>query len=781
MRTKTLSDWKLAYLDNKTVKAESFCPSTIAEIKGRLEQIAASVPGNLYLDLMCEKRLPDLYYGTNVLLAQKTENLHLYYSTEFEYFSDDESDDFLVFEGIDTIADVYLDGTKLGRTENMLHAHRFSLENLSSGKHELVVHILPTSIYARQFDLPATCFGLPYNHDSLEIRKAPYTFGWDIMPRTVTGGIWKPVTIESLPKNRLLDPFTYTFEIKDDRAVLKTAVKVITEEDFIDDFSVTVELFSNGTLCAKTARRCFCANMRIETVVTEPKLWFPKNYGEPNLYDVKVCLWKGEKLLDEHEYKTGIRTVTLKRTSRSGEDGDFCFVINGKRIFCLGTNYVPTDAHPARQKDYDRRALELTKELGCNMIRFWGGNIYPSERVYDFCDENGIMIWQDFAFGCGHYPDDDRLCRLTKEEVKQVALSYRNHPSLVVYAGDNECDVTVCQDWERDHAKEGPQKALDPNQNVLTRNVILHELRNHDATRPYLPSSPYLDSVAYACGLPSEDHLWGPRDYFKGDFYKNPVCHFASEIGYHGCNSPESLKKFIPAASLSEMGTSARCDNPDWLVHSAGIETANTEDGNPYAYRIPLMISQVERIFTQKKDDLSSFAKQSQISQAEADKYFIEKFRTEKWRKTGIVWWNVIDGWPQVSDAVVDWYGCKKLAYSYIKRSQQPFVMIIGEPENGAMPLYAVNDLQEKISGTYSVKNVMTNETIREGSFETEADGKAVLALLPETDHAFYLVEWQTQNGKGVNHHACSLGNKWTYEDYSKAIEKIGFDEFEGF
>lgn len=781
MQHTILSDWKLAYLDNKTVKAERFAPSTVGEVRARLNQIAASVPGNLYLDLMRENILPDLYYGTNVLLAQKTENLHLYYSTEFDYKQNSAFDDFLVFEGIDTIADIYLDGKKIGRTENMLHEHRFALENLSDGKHELLVHILPTSIYARQFDLPATCFGLQYNHDSLEIRKAPYTFGWDIMPRTVTGGIWKPVLIESLPKNRLLSPFTYTVEIKDGQARLKTTVKVISEEDFLCDFSVIVEIYFDGALRSKTVRRCFCANMRIDNVVQEPKLWFPKNYGMPYLYDVKVSLWQGEKLLDEHTYRTGIRTVRLKRTSRSGDDGDFCFEINGKRIFCLGTNYVPTDAHPSRQKDYDERALELANDVGCNMIRFWGGNIYPSERVYDFCDENGIMVWQDFAFGCGHYPDDERLCRLTKEEVEHVASAYRNHPSLVVYAGDNECDVTVCQDWECEHAKEGPQTPLDPNENVLTRDVILHELRNHDATRPYLPSSPYLDSAAYLCGLPSEDHLWGPRDYFKGDFYKNPVCHFASEIGYHGCNSPESLKKFIPEDSLNQIGTSSRCSNHDWLVHAAGVETTSTEEGNPYAYRIPLMISQVERIFIEKENDLALFAKQSQISQAEADKYFIEKFRSEKWRKTGIVWWNIIDGWPQISDAVVDWYGCKKLAYSYIKRAQRPFVMIIGEPENGAMPLYAINDLQKKVSGTYSVKDVLNDKTICKDSFDAEPDSKTILTRLPEADHAFYYIEWHTQDGKGVNHHACSLGEKWNFEDYLKAIERIGFDEFEGF
>ena len=162
--------------------------------------------------------------------------------------------------------------------------------------------------------------------------------------------------------------------------------------------------------------------------------------------------------------------------------------------------------------------------------------------------------------------------------------------------------------------------------------------------------------------MPAESHIWGPRDYFKGNYYGTTECHFASEIGYHGCPSPKSLEKFIPKESMPKNSIYDICPNPDWLIHAAGIEPV--VDGNPYAYRLPLMISQVERLFTKASDDLSTFARQSQVSQAEAVKFFIEMFRCQKWRKTGILWWNVADGWPQVSDAVVDWYGCKKLAQS---------------------------------------------------------------------------------------------------------------------
>ena len=155
--------------------------------------------------------------------------------------------------------------------------------------------------------------------------------------------------------------------------------------------------------------------------------------------------------------------------------------------------------------------------------------------------------------------------------------------------------------------------------------------RKQHTYREYLPSSPYISKAAYETendNCRPENHLWGPRDYFKGNYYVNSTAHFASETGYHGCPSPESLKKFINA----------------------------------------LMANQIKVLFGEEFNDLETFSLASQLSQAEAVKFFIERFRSQKWRRTGLIWWNLIDGWPQISDAVVDYYYNKKIAYSFIKR-----------------------------------------------------------------------------------------------------------------
>lgn len=775
-----IDQWKLSWIENAKVKSEHICLRTPKDVvTGGYRAIRASVPGNFELDFMREGILEDVYWGQNTVKTQRLENLHLYYFTDFDYQSNPDMDADLVFGGVDTAAEIYLDGELIGFVENMFHAHTFNINALQNGKHSLLVHILPSAIYAREFEVPAMCFGLKYNQDGIQLRKAGSMFGWDIMPRLVSGGLWKPVEIVYKPKNRIENPFTYTRWANEHDAYICTTLRIQSDEDFISDFRVIMH-GECGDSVIHHEYRPFCASCKIEFGFLSPKLWWPKNYGEQNLYDMEIKLVKDGVEYNSVKYRFGIRTLQLKRTSCSGDDGDFCFIINGKRIFAMGTNWVPCDAFPSRHDDYTLRNIMLADEQGCNMIRCWGGNVYPSDVLYDYCDEHGIMIWQDFSFACGHYPDDERLCKLAKEEIKHIAIEKRNHPSLVLWAGDNECDIFVVPYWESHRTDDDPTAMLDPNYNVITRDIILHELRNHDATRPYLPSSPYLDATAYKYGMPSEDHLWGPRDYFKGDFYGNSECHFASEIGYHGCPSPKSVKKFIPQESLPRESIYEICDNPDWLIHAAGMEPY--VDGNPYSYRNRLMISQVERLFGTPGADLDTFARQSQVSQAEAVKYFIERFRIHKWRMSGILWWNIADGWPQVSDAVVDWYGCKKLAYHYIKRSQTPFCLMFDEPVDGKLTLVAANDTQASVHASYTVTDLTTNETVARGELDIEANGCARIEQISEKKFGFYMITWESTVGNGKNHFTCTIGDGWSWEQYCDCMVKAGFyDEYEGF
>jgi beta-mannosidase len=376
------------------------------------------------------------------------------------------------------------------------------------------------------------------------------------------------------------------------------------------------------------------------------------------------------------------------------------------------------------------------------------------------------------------------MAKLFAEEIESVVCAFRNHASIALWSGGNECDQYIKPQMMRagsltlkDHGRLVYPE--DINEHPITRNVFKAVAFNNDFARPYLPNSPYMDKEAIKTGKPAEDHLWGPRDFFKGKYYSTSECHFASETGYHGCPSPEALRKFIPEDRLTAYGDTDRCDDSVWLAHAACMEP---QFGTTYSYRIPLMSKQIVRIFNELPEDIERFAKESQISQAEAKKYFIERFRIAKWRKTGILWWNLIDGWPQLSDAVVDWYGTKKLAYSYIKRSQQPFCMMFDEPDElGRITLVAANDSRQTADISYKVTEMHTQAVVLEGKAKIEPDTALRLEKLPEGSPAIYLIEW-SGTFEGKNHFTASIGEGITLETYLQFMKDCGFySDFEGF
>ena len=774
-----IEGWLLAIIPNKAVREENIRLVTAEEVKNNPRGvIPAEVPGNFELDMMRAGLLPDLYYADNVLLAQGLENRHLWYAAEFESGPREGCDAFLTFEGIDTAAEIFLDGEYIGFSENMFVPFVYRLNDVRQTKHSLVVHIIPAAIYARDRELAAAAYAHSFCDDSVKIRKAPYMYGWDIMCRIVSAGLWKPVIVEYKPKNRIKDVFLYPRALSETHADMRCRIWVDMEEDLPFDYSYRVE--------GQCRDRSFAFERPLMSVdaldgfgIPDPYLWYPKNYGAPDLYDVRVSLlYKGE-VCDTKKLRIGLRIVELERTSLAGEHGEFVIRVNGKNIFCMGSNLVPTDAFPSRMKDYTLRQCEMLEDLGCNIVRCWGGNVYPDDGFYDFCDAHGILVWQDFAMACGRYPQDAHTRALLETEAVHVVRRLRNHASLAVWAGDNECDGHEHKQFWNGRRTN----AVDPNSNLLTRGVIPFVLRNEDFTRPYLPSSPYVDTAAFREDLSgneqqSEQHLWGPRDFFKGDFYVNSTAHFASETGYHGCPSPASLKRFLSPAALERMGDGKKCDDPEWMLHSS---TFRTDAFAPHNYRNPLMVRQVERLFGAASKDLAVFALQSQISQAEAKKFFIEHFRCGKWRRTGIIWWNLIDGWPQISDAVVDWYGTKKLAYSYIRRSQQPFCMMFDEPVDGVLTLKAANDTQSDAAAEYTVTDLNTGETVLRGACAVPANGIVSVSSLSQTKNAFYLIEW-TGGKKGVNHYAADIYHGLDFETYVANMKKAGFYQaLEGF
>ena len=818
-----LKDWTLTVIPHK-----EYCASGYPErgeyglVSGLGVTIPAVVPGNFELDMVRAGLLEDPYLGSNITKLRELEDRHLFYRTSFDLPAVAENElPVLKLEGIDTVFDLYINGEWVYGGENMFMSYEIPLNSdmpLKPTGNELIVHIHPTMIEAQRNVIPPSAGMFPFGYASLYARKAPSSFGWDILCRAVSGGIWRPVYIETVKTPAIRETFLYTRMVQpapEDHTRGYAELNLYYAVDLggdnyypfdcdkhphelPNDYTVTVKGTCNDSTFEVTADLWHtCGNIFIP--VHGAYLWYPKNAGRPWLYDVTVTLRRGDTVVDTKTMKTGIRTVELDRTTFAGEKGQFRFIINGKPVFAMGSNWVPLDAFHSRDAERLPKALEMLDEAGCNIVRCWGGNVYEDHAFFDFCDAHGIMVWQDFAMGCAIYPVDEKMQDALREEVDHIVKKLRNHPSLCLWAGDNECDFA----WWGWHGIR-----RDPAENILTRKIIPDVLRLQDFTRPYLPSSPYLDEDAIeAMKNPanivsmqgtadiSEDHLWGPRDYFKGPYYRTAGCHFASETGYHGCPAPETLKTYIPEDELwpifdkgTEADPFAGDPKPSWFLHQTTMELKYT--GN-FHYRIRLMTSQVQHMFTDTPHDLDTYAKMSQISQAEAFKYFIERFRTAKWRRTGIIWWNLLDGWPQISDAVVNYDFTPKLAYFFIKQVQKPLHMAFADPENGVFTLMGINDTQKDVTFTYNLKDVTglpadtdlnTVPAILSGEVTVPADAAASAASLPVEGLAdrFLYIEW-TANGERGTSHFILEPEHLDYRTYMNALALCGFDDWYGF
>ena len=511
------NQWKIAYIAHESVDTRPV-PKTVAELSSYGEgQMSAQVPIEFALALEENGIVPEIYKDQNVLQLQKYESYHAFYGCSFSYQKKEGYIPELVFEGLDTVCEIWLNGQLLGKTENMFIPHTFRPDNLVEGDNELVLHFLPVTMEARKYEVKAGNTHMPYNFDSLHIRKAPHSYGWDIMPRIVTCGVFRPVYLQYRPMESIKQAYLMT--VSADKKGKKASLLFFYELDIkaADLSSYTIELegiCGDSRFFAKKQLWSVAGEIFLEGL-QDIKLWQPKGSGTPYLYDVCVTLKKDNAVLDRKQFRTGIRTVALERTSLTDMEmsGKFQFFVNGEKVFILGTNFVPMDAFHSRDRQRLTQACELLEDIGCNAIRLWGGNVYEDDYLYDFCDEHGILIWQDFMMACGLYPQDDRMCQMLFAEATAIVRRLRQHPSILLWAGDNEVDqFAYCTTFRR-----------NPNDNILTRQVLPAVIRQEDSARPYLPSSPFIDGECFGKepGMFSEQHLWGPRDYFKPNITTN--------------------------------------------------------------------------------------------------------------------------------------------------------------------------------------------------------------------------------------------------------------------
>lgn len=730
--------------------------------------VSAFVPGNVELDLMRAGILPEPSVGNNIYRLREYETYEWWYRRRFTAPAvPDGYTAQLVFEGLDCLADVWLNGLPVGEAANMLIPHRFDVTGaLKAGENELVVRIRSAVLEGRQRTPAPFESALPCGFESLGVRKAPHCYGWDIMPRVVSAGIWRDVYLQFLPTTRWRSVYWATTSVDAARrsAVLFVDWDFTTSEHAIDDWQVRLRLSRDGRVVYESLYPVFHTHGRAWGHVQDVDLWYPRGYGEPALYEACADLLDGKgNVLDTHRCRIGIRTVELHRTdiTTPEEPGEFVFVVNGVKVFAKGTNWVPLDAFHSRDSQHLKPTFEMLVDLNCNMVRCWGGNVYEPDAFFDLCDEHGVMVWQDFALACAIYPDE--IIPAVRAEAEEVVKRLRNHPSLVLWCGNNEIDHTYL--WAG--------MGINPNTDKISRQVLAEVVRQLDPFRAYLPSSPYISETVMQRGgdpnLSPEQHLWGPRDDFKGAYYTRSLAHFVSEIGYHGCPDRRTLEQMMEPEYLWPWQ-----ENEQWLTHATRPLPRMTE----FNYRIPLMAKQIAVLFDAVPDNLDEFILASQISQAEALKFFIERWRQRKWRTTGILWWNLRDGWPIISDAIVDYAYRKKLAYVYVKRVQTDICAMLSEPENGYHSLIVVNDTPHPAEGEVEIVDADSGAQLLTGVFSVEPNDKSVVGSLPQVEQpALWLIHWRDGEGRRYLNHYLAGNRPYDLKQYRRWLRLLEIPE----
>lgn len=759
--------WRLSYRSMGTGATQAGSTRTpIGDEEARLVPVEATVPGNVELDLSRAGILPaDLFHGENILAVRELENHEWWYATAFSLTAEElEKDLELVFHGVDGDAEYLMNDQLIGTSSNSLIAHVFALAGVGLvGDNELVVHLRPSRPPVAIDELvPLWSLGEPLREESVWVRKAAHVYGWDIMPRALSAGIWRPVELVEHDAVEISKLYLTTISASEEKALLRVYYEIRGEWEAQARHQLVVT-GSCGSSSFRLVQDLVTCTGALNGVVASPRLWWPRDYGAPDMYEVTTQLLKDGVIMAARTDRHGIRTVELaRRGSAPGRLGDFRIIVNGTPVYCRGTNWVPVDVFHSRDAEGLEGRLELLWRSNSNMVRCWGGNVYENDAFFDYCDAHGLMVWQDFSLACAIYPQAEMFQRVLKDEVRGVARRLRSHPSIVLWCGDNEGDQTSIRN------------GIAPAFNLVTRRVIPDVLHQEDPHRPYLPSSPFIDHESEEVmrsrdlrGLP-EAHLWGPRDYFKSDFYRGASAAFVSEIGFMGLPAPESLSRFLDEEALWPY------QNRQWLVHG----TDPTLDfSSRYWLRTVTAFECVRYFFGQVPASLQDAVVASQIVQAEGFKYAIESGRQRKWSRTGVLWWNLVDGWPQISDAVVDYYLTEKLAFEYIVRAQRPLALVAGEPVEGRHAIVACNDTRRDVSGSFQVLHWGSGEPVLEGVYSSPANETVEIGAIELPDQQSLLtLEWTDPDGVAGNHYL--VGHPpFDLIQYRKWLEIIGIPD----
>ena len=672
----------------------------------------ATVPGVVHTDLLQNKIIEDPFFRLNERGLQWIDKEDWVYETCFTLAADmmRKENMELVFEGLDTYADVYLNDECILKADNMFRRWSIPVRQYIREENNIlkVYFHSPVKIDVPKWD--ALPYQYPASNDQSEngglfnkkisifARKAGYHYGWDWGPRLVTSGIWRPVYIRAWSDLRINDVFIEQKEVGAGRAVIAGHVELDADKD-MDGVLVTITDEVTGRVLGEWQADLKRGTNRVtvDFVLHKPKLWWSNGLGEPFLYRFRTDIIAGGELLDSKTERVGIRS--LKVVHQPDKDGHTFYIeLNGRPVFAKGANYIPSDNFLPRvtPENYKRTILDAAG-VNMNMLRVWGGGIYENDVFYDLCDEHGIMIWQDFMFACSMYPAEGALLDNIHQEAVDNVKRLRNHACIALWCGNNECqDAWLGWGWKCEIERQNKEYA----DKIWAQYRQQYHVTLPGVVREYAPGTFYWPSSPFAFEGEMSGTTDGDRHYWSVWHGKAPISdydseksRFFSEYGFQSFPEFDSVKRYAPYPE-------------DWDIRSEVMMSHQRGGDHANGLIETYLLNEYK-----KPRDFRAFLYMNHVLQGDAIKTAIESHRRQMPYNMGTLFWQHNDCWPVASWASRDYYGRWKAQHYYVRKAYDD-ILISSVVEGDDLKVYAVSDRLENTSGRLQLQVCQFDGTV---------------------------------------------------------------------
>ncbi|MCP4754461.1 MAG: glycoside hydrolase family 2 protein [Proteobacteria bacterium] len=648
-------------------------------MKGTTEEtwIPAIVPGSVYGDLLAAGKIADPFYRDNEIEIKKLSEYDYEYDREFLVDDDLYNSDRLVLscEGLDTLAEIEINGNLVAKTNNMHRSYEFDIKNvIKKGENHICLVFRSPLEYITRKNEENPLWGTPDAVAGIShLRKAHYMFGWDWGPTLPDMGIWRHIGIKGFDSARLDD--VYVSQDHEGKSVLLD-VRVRQKRWMDDPTEISVEISSPTQEKIECSLSTKNQEEHIRIAIDNPELWWPNGYGDQPLYQAKVVLKKDGLILDSRSFRIGLRTLTVKQ-EEDAWGKSFEFEINGLSIFAMGANYIPEDNLLSRcDRSKTERLIADCVAANFNCIRIWGGGFYPEDYFFDLCDEYGLVVWQDLMFACAVYDITDEFADNIKKEAEDNIKRIRHHASLGLWCGNNEMEWAWVE-WQLPKSEKLRTDYLKQFETIL-----LEAAGETDPETFYWPASP---SSGGGFDKPNDEnfgdvHDWTvwhgrqPFTYYRQHFYR-----FLSEFGLQSFPSLETVES---------------CTLPKDRNIFSHIMEHHQKNGTGNG----TILHYISQNFKYPKN-FDSLLYASQLIQAQGMKYAVEHMRRHRGRCMGAVYWQLNDCWPVASWSSIDSAGRWKALHYFARRFFRPILLSACE-DGTKVSLHLTNDTRESISGT---------------------------------------------------------------------------------